>query len=111
MPHQPAWRRGFDRVERIVGRPLERVVDTSRFAEVLVLAFRAQGVVGRLAERQTRAALHLCNIPSRSDVKRINRQLAVLANEIRRLSEQIEGAVPSPQSRVVTGSRAKEPDA
>jgi hypothetical protein len=109
MPHQPAWRRGFDRVERIVGGPLERMIDTSRFAEVLVLAFRAQGVVGQIAERQTRAALHLCNIPSRSDVKRINRQLAVLASEIRRLSEQIESAAPSPDS-AITSPGTREAD-
>jgi hypothetical protein len=80
----------FNRVERTVGTPLEQLIDTRRFADVLVLAFRAQGVAYRLAERQTRAVLHVLNIPSRTDVRQINRQLTVLATEIRRVSDLLD---------------------
>jgi hypothetical protein len=96
MAPVPAWRRVFNRAERTVGAPLERIVNTSRFAELLVVAFRAQGVAARAAERPTQAVLHLWNIPSRSDIKGINRQLAVLASEIRRLSEQLEITAVAP---------------
>ena len=90
MADRPAWRRVFDRAERAIGGPLEQMIDTRRFAKALVLTFRAQGIAYGLMERNTRMLLHLWNMPARTDIKRLNRQVAILATEVRRLAEDLE---------------------
>ena len=90
MAGRPAWRRAFDRAERAIGGPLEQMIDTRRFASALVVMFRAQGIAYGLMERNTRMLLHLWNMPARTDIKRLNRQVAILATEVRRLAEELE---------------------
>jgi len=76
------WRTAFDLVERQVGRPLERFVRTEAFATGLALTARAQGVVRRRVERQTRQLWHAVNIPSVTDVSRVHEQLSVMVRRL-----------------------------
>src|SRR5262245_36658787 len=80
-------RQAFDKVERRVGVPLEQLVATATFTEVLVRGFRWQLAVGRLVEHATRTAWHLVNLPTRSDLAWVSRQIASLENDVRMLSE------------------------
>jgi hypothetical protein len=88
---QPAWRRAFDRVERTVGRPLEDAVASRRYIDVIVISMKLQLAVNhelrKTIDRQMGAVLHLINLPTRSDVRRLSRQLTVLTGEVRNLSE------------------------
>ena len=93
-PGRPLWRRGFDRAERAVGRPLEGLVATRPFNDALVLTFRVQGAVTGLFERQTRAVLHFWNLPTRRDVSRLTRQVGALTAEVRELAAQLEDQRP-----------------
>jgi hypothetical protein len=86
----PLWRRTFDRTERLVGRPLEDAMTTREFTDVLVGAFRLQKHLLGLFEAYTRAVWHFWNLPARSDVTRLQRQLAALATEVRELSARLE---------------------
>jgi hypothetical protein len=86
----PVWRRVFDRAERAVGRPLEDVVASRRFSDVLALGLRAEGALRGLFERQTRTVLHFWNMPARTDVARLNRQVATLTNEVRALAARLD---------------------
>ena len=86
----PLWRRAFDRAERAVGAPLEEAVQTRRFADVVVLSLRAQLVVRRAIAHGQRELLHLGNLPARSDVERLNRQVAALRHELREVSARLE---------------------
>ena len=77
-------------MERGVGRPLEELVQTRRFADVLVLTFRVQGALFGAAERGSRTLVHLWNLPARSDVERVNRQVAALRAELRELTARLD---------------------
>lgn len=98
---RPLWRGAFDRVERAVGRPLESVVAGHPFNDLLVLVFRAQGAMYDAFEHQTRAILHLWNLPARSDVTRLHRQVGALSAEVRALAERLEEQ--QAESRTATG--------
>ncbi len=88
-PAPPLWRRAFDQGERVVGRPLEQAVQTRAFADAVALSVRIQRSLGRAYERNTRTVLHLCNLPARTDVQRLNRQVGDLRNEIREISVRV----------------------
>jgi hypothetical protein len=87
---RPLWRHSFDRAERLVGRRLEGLVSTRTFNDVLVLAFRSQNAAYRLFERQTGAVLHLWNMPTRSDVSKLRRQVGALSADLRELGSKLE---------------------
>jgi hypothetical protein len=93
-PGQPAWRRVFDRVERAVGEPLEQAAASNHYIDVIVLQLKLQSALNRALrrtiERQIGAALHLINVPTYSDVRRLGRQLTTLTGEVRALSAATE---------------------
>ena len=84
---KPAWRQVFDKVERAVGRPLEEAVASPTYADVIAVGIRAQravaGTVGWVVGGAVGTVLRAINVPTRDDVLRLNRQLAVLAAEVR----------------------------
>jgi hypothetical protein len=86
----PLWWRAFDRAERAIGRPLEDAVASRHAGDLLALGLRLEGALQGLFERQTRTVLHFWNIPARSDVARLNRQVATLAAEVRALAARLE---------------------
>jgi hypothetical protein len=88
---RPMWRQGFDRAERLVGRRLEGLVSTRTFNDLLVLTFRGQNLAYRVFERQTSAVLHFWNMPTRSDVSKLRRQVGALSGELRELATALEG--------------------
>src|SRR5215218_6571228 len=87
---RPLWRRAFDRAERGVGRPLENFVGTRAFADLLAVTFRAQGAVYGVFQSQTRAVLHFWNMPTRTDVSRLQRQVGALNAQMRELLVRLE---------------------
>jgi hypothetical protein len=86
----PLWRRTFDRTERLLGRPLEEAVSTREFTDVLLGVFRVQKLFVEVFEGYTRAVWHFWNLPARTDVARMQRQLAALAAEVRELAARLE---------------------
>jgi hypothetical protein len=50
---------------------------------------RLQRSLGRAYERNTRTVLHFCNLPTRTDVQRLNRQVGDLRNEIREICVRV----------------------
>jgi hypothetical protein len=99
---RPLWRGAFDRVEHAVSRPLERVVAGQPFNDLLVLGFRAQGAMYDAFEHQMRAILHFWNIPARTDVTRLHRQVGALSAEVRALADRLEEQQQT-ESRTATG--------
>lgn len=87
---QPPLRRQFDRVERAIGARLEEAVATRTFTDAMILALRAQVGAFRLLERGSREVLHLWNIPTRSDVMRVSRQLSALDSRVRAIAIALE---------------------
>lgn len=92
-----AFWRGFDKVERAVGKPLEDVVASQKYVDVSVLGMKVKRGIGgaaqRIVGRPISAVLRAANVPTRGDVQRLSRQLSGLTSEVRALSaKQAEGA-------------------
>lgn len=99
----PRWRRAFDGVERAVGEPLERIVMSRPYVRTVVagreVGEAVGGVVGRVVGGAARRVLHLAQIPTRSDVQRLDDHIASLATELRQLKGRAdEPATPPPGS-------------
>lgn len=88
-PAKSPWWRAFDKVERKVGKPLEEAVASPTYVDVMVTGMKVQKAVGGavfgLARGAAGKVLHVAQVPTRSDVRRLSHQLTVLTGEIRAL--------------------------
>ena len=87
---QPLWLQLVLRFERAIGVPVESVVRSDRYFDLLTHANRTRARLTELAESVTQEWLHLLNLPASSDVKRLHEQLARVERELRRLAKEIE---------------------
>jgi hypothetical protein len=66
-------------------------VASRRYVDVIVLSMKLQLALNRrlrqTVDRQVGAVLHLINLPTHTDVRRLSRQLTVLTGEVRALRE------------------------
>lgn len=81
-------RRVFDRLERKIGLPMEQVVATSTFTELMIRGVHLQLAAGQLVERVSNDVWHLLNLPTRSDLAWVSRQIASLESDVRKLAEE-----------------------
>jgi polyhydroxyalkanoate synthesis regulator phasin len=88
MADKPLWRRTFDGVDRRVAGPIEAAARSDAFGDALTIAWRLRGRVQREAEKRTRRVLHLVNLPTATDVRRLSEQVAALRREVRELEER-----------------------
>jgi hypothetical protein len=88
MADKPLWRQAFDAVDRRVSGPAERAVGSDAFHDALALGLRLQARVRGRVERESRRALHLLNLPSNTDVRRLSEQVAALRRELRELERR-----------------------
>jgi hypothetical protein len=89
-PSVPAWRRLVDRFDGLVTPSANAFVRTSLFADGIAGVTRLEVQIRRRAERQTTMVLHLFNLPTAGDIKRVRRQLAAVEARLRALAEQLE---------------------
>jgi hypothetical protein len=87
---QPTWRRVFDSVERKAGKPLEDAVSSSRYVDLMLKSMKLQRAVGgalaRGVQGRVGGLLNAINLPTRTDVRSLSRQLTVLTGEVRSLA-------------------------
>jgi hypothetical protein len=88
MADKPLWRRTFDTVDRHIARPAEAVARSDAFGDALTLGLRLRRRAQREVEKRTRRALHLVNLPTATDVRRLSEQVAALRREVRALEER-----------------------
>jgi hypothetical protein len=84
------WRRGFDALERLIGERLEELVLTRTFNDLLALTLRGQSAARGVMDRQTGAVLHFWNLPTRSDVSKLRRQVGAVGFDVRELALPLE---------------------
>jgi hypothetical protein len=90
MPDRPLWRQAFDAVDRRIAPPIEAGARSEVFGDAFTLAFRLRRRVQREAERRTRRVLHLVNLPTATDVRRLSEQMAALQRQVRELSRELD---------------------
>jgi CRISPR/Cas system Type II protein with McrA/HNH and RuvC-like nuclease domain len=88
MAGKPVWRQVFDAVDRRVAGPVEGAARSDAFGDALALGLRLQRRVQRGVERRSRRLLHLANLPTATDVRRLSEQVSALRREVRELEER-----------------------
>jgi len=88
MADKPLWRRGFDTVDRRIAGPAEAAARSDALADALTIALRLRQRAQREVEKRTRRVLHLANLPTATDVRRLSEQVAALRREVRELEER-----------------------
>jgi hypothetical protein len=85
----PLWRRAFDRSEEFVRVRLDPLVRTEEFADILTLVTQLQVEMRRRTERASRRILHVWNLPTASDIGRLQEQLGAVERRLRDLSKMV----------------------
>ena len=88
----PAWRRGFDEVERRLGAPLGSATNSADFQVALQQVQRANRLIAAGVNGIVSWGLHLGGLPAPSDIRDIQRQLREVQREL--LSLRLEQAKP-----------------
>jgi hypothetical protein len=107
MADQPFLRRVFDRAERAIGKPLEDAVESPKLTDAYLARKSIERTLRSALDRPTGAFLHFINIPARSDVRRVNRQIAALTEEVRSLSARLEEQQAGPATQGSTKPKPK----
>ena len=107
----PAWRQGFDAVERQRRPALESVVQSEQFAVAVGLAARVQRAVEGEMARTTRRVLHRLNLPAGTDVSRILNEIGQLRVQVRELSTELDEAPGRAGRRPAAAPAAMRPGA
>jgi hypothetical protein len=89
-PDAAPWRRALHRLDRLVTPPAEALVRTNLFADSVAALTRLEAQLRRRLERQTTAYIHLFNLPTASDIRKVRAQLAALEARVRDLTELVE---------------------
>ena len=90
MSAKPLWLRAVYRLERAVGEPVEAVVRTETYFDVMTTATRTTKTVKRKVTGASTRALHLVNLPAGTDLQRMREQLARMERRLNQLSETVE---------------------
>ena len=108
--NKPLWRKGFDSVERAVGRPLESAVRSELYFDVLALSTRARREAFNAVERVSVGALHLVNLPASTDIRQLRAQIARMERTMVALTKQIDDASQGAPSAPATPHDANRDD-
>lgn len=88
MAGKPLWRQAFDAVDRRVSGPVEAGARSDAFTDVVTVGWRLGRRMQREVERRTRHVLHMANLPTATDVRRLSEQVSALRREIRELEDR-----------------------
>ena len=86
----PLWRRVYDTVEKPVGDGLAAGARSAAFGDIAALAVRVPRRLQGEVERRTRHLLHLANLPTATDVRRLTEHVVSLQREIRALARELD---------------------
>jgi polyhydroxyalkanoate synthesis regulator phasin len=88
MAGKPLWRQAFDAVDQRVSGPVEAGARSDAFTDVVTVSWRLSRRMQREVERRTRHVLHMANLPTATDVRRLSEQVAALRREVRELEDR-----------------------
>jgi len=88
MAGKPLWRQAFDAVDSRVSGPVEAGTRSDAFTDVVTVGWRLGRRAQREIERRTRRVLHMANLPTATDVRRLSEQVSALQRELRELQDR-----------------------
>lgn len=89
---QPRWLRAVHRLERTVGEPLESVLHSDTYFDLITEMLRAQARTSRTLEGLSRRMLHLLNLPAGTDIRRVREQLGRVERGLAALTKELDDA-------------------
>jgi hypothetical protein len=88
---RPLWLRAVHGLERAIGEPLEDVLHSDTYFDVVTELLRLRARVSRQLEGSSRRLLHLLNLPAGSDIRRLREQLGRVERRLAQISKELEG--------------------
>jgi hypothetical protein len=92
MSKGPLWLRAVHRFERAIGGPLESLLHSDEYFDLVTEVHRLRARTGRTLEGVSRRMLHLLNLPAGSDIRRVRQQLARVERQLAELTEDRDRA-------------------
>ena len=83
MSDKPLWRKAFDAVEQRAAGPVEAGAHSDVVGDLITLNVRLARRAQQEVERRSRRVLHMINLPTATDVRRLSEQVASLQRELR----------------------------
>jgi hypothetical protein len=105
VDERPVWRQLFDAWEKEAGPRLEEYVQTDEFAERMTAFQQMNRRMAEINEEATRQALRQWNLPTASDLEKVNQQLADIDRRLRALSQRLDQVAPVPGPGKRQGSK------
>jgi len=99
MADKPLWRQVFDAVDRRVAPPVEAGASSDAFGDLFAVSWRVTRRVQRGLERRSRRVLHLLNLPTATDVRRLTEQVAAVQRELREMQDHVPQERDVPERR------------
>lgn len=89
----PTWRETFNAWEKAVAPGLEQLTASDGFRDLMAAGLKMNSAVTSEMERVSRRWLHMWNLPTASDVRRLRRQVTSLDREVKALRRSVDAAV------------------
>jgi hypothetical protein len=86
----PLWLKVVHRLERAVGSRVESVVHSDPYFDTVTRLRRSQAQLRGTSERVSRDLLHLVNLPTGSDVRRLREQLTRMERRLATIADELE---------------------
>jgi hypothetical protein len=86
---QPLWLRAVVALERAVGQPVEAVVRSDTYFDLVSKTTRVRRKAVGVAEGVSRRCLHTLNLPAGTDIRRMRHQLARMERRLNQLSDEV----------------------
>jgi hypothetical protein len=99
---QPLWLQLVYRLERALGTQVEAAVRSDAYFDLLAQATKLRARLMRATEDATSEWLHLWNLPSSSDVRRLREQLSRVERRLAEVAKELsdvedrDGDAPAP---------------
>src|SRR4051794_12135908 len=87
--NKPLWLRTVLRLERAVGGPVESVVRSDTYFDVVAKVSRVRRTGINAVEGVSRRGLHLLNLPAGTDLRRVREQLSRMERRLDQLSHDV----------------------
>jgi hypothetical protein len=87
---QPLWLKAVTRLERLVGEPIEKVVRSDVYFDVVTDARRNHRRVAHAVEGVSKRCLHLFNLPAGTDIRRVREQLNRMERHLTAVTKELE---------------------
>ena len=104
---KPLWRQVVDEIDTRVTPAANSLVRTNLFADTVAAATRLETRARRRLERQSTQWLHMWNLPTASDVRRMRSQLAAVEARLRDISERLEDQQLEAERRAASTAAAR----